>query len=363
MKFSRTTDGFKVSFALVDKDGFLLTGAVAGDFTATVVNPADSANINPTVSESTQLSGLYTFLVPTSFMTTHGVGEYPVVIQANKTTSPKIDDVFHDVLGVFLEDFDSINLNTGYNGAIHINTKTGAAGAVTGINGTVSNPVSNLADAVTLAAATGLRKYTLVGNITLTSSHDDWVIIGQAAEAAVAIGSQDVADSMFLNCQLSGTINTGPIQAIDCDLDGVGNFTGHAHNCGLVNGTTLGVGTSTFIRCFSAVPGLSTPSIDLNDVASLNMRAYSGGIELRNCSTAGQNVTVELVAGQAVLAATCTDGTISLRGIGNLTDNSAGTTVEKKALISFSAIIDGTATFEEVQQNVHALTSLIPATL
>jgi len=343
--FTRQDEGIRAHFVLVDSKGVNITGAVAGDFVVTAVNPADDATNIPTVSELTSAPGLYTFLVPSSFLTTHGNGVYPIRVDVDKTTTPKVKDVISKPYRVHIRDFDTLS----YNGSIHINTKTGSAGTLVGVNGTPENPVSNLADAVTLAAAIGVRKYNVIGNLTLTSSHDDWTFVGDANAAVIALNNQDVADSLFRNCELSGTILTGPIQAEGCDLDGVGNFTGHAHECGLVNGSDLGSGTSTFESCYSAVPGLSTPSLDLDDVASLNLRSYSGGIEIRNMSGAGQNASLEFIAGQAVLAATCTAGTITLRGVGNLTDNSAGTTVEKNSFINidaiFSELVDGTIDF------------------
>lgn len=361
MWFSRNADGYQAWFTVADKHGALRTGGVAGDFTVTVVNPADTASSSPTVSESATKPGLYTFLVPTTFFTTNGVGGYGVVVEVDMNTSPKIETVLGEVLRVFAEDFDSSvgavwdaptssHLTAGttgrslsllrYEGVIHINTKNGSAGTVVGDNGTPQNPVDNLADAVTLAAAVGVRKYHVIGNLTLTSSHDDWTFVGDANGAVVMLNNQDVADSVFRNCELSGTIGAGPIKAEDCDLDGVGNFTGTAAGCNLLNGTDLGSGTSTFIACASAVPGLSTPSIDLNGVASLNLRSYSGGIEVRNVSAPAQNVTLEFVAGQAILASTCSDGTITLRGVGNLTNNSTGSTIEKNAFINIDAIFD-----------------------
>lgn len=362
MWFSKNDDGYRAWITLSDKNGALRTGGVPADFVATVVNPTGVTTTVLAVSESAGKPGLYTFLIPSSFFATHGLGGYGVVVEVDITTAPKVRAVLGEILRVFEEDFDSIadlGRMLSYEGVIHINTKTGTAGTVVGVNGTPGNPVDTLADAVTLAAATGLQKYHLVGNITLASTHDDWVFEGGAAEAAINLGGQDVADSLFRNIQLSGTIGNGPVQADNCDLDGVGNFTGSASDCGLVNGTELGAGVSTFSHCYSAVPGLGTPSLDLDGVASLNMRAYSGGIELRNMTNAGQNVTLEFIAGQAVLPASLTAGTLTLRGIGNLTDNSAGTTIEKNAFLNIDAIWDevqdGSITAREIMKRINAM--------
>jgi hypothetical protein len=255
-----------------------------------------------------------------------------------------------------------------YQGAIHIDTLSGAAGTAVGTNGTPENPVDNLADAVTLAAAVGLRRYRLRGVILLATSHDGWVFEGAAGEANININGQDVSESLFLGCQVSGVVGTGPIRAEDCLMDGV-TFAGVALRCRFVNTTVFSVGTSTLIGCASEVPGTSTPIFDLVGAGrSLNSRAYSGGMEIRNVSDAGQSLSLEFVAGQAVLAASCTAGTITLRGVGNLTDSSAGATVETNAYLNLSDIRDaillfaadagdGGKTVLDVVQYVHAMTA------
>lgn len=108
MRFTRQADGYRAWFALVDNKGALITGAVAGDFTVTVVDQADSASNNPAVSESTQKSGLYTFLVPASFLNTNGLGVYAVLVEVAKSSTPKIDDAFQEALRVTVRDFDNV---------------------------------------------------------------------------------------------------------------------------------------------------------------------------------------------------------------------------------------------------------------
>lgn len=99
---SRTDQGMVVSFAVTAPNGTLRTGLVAGDFTATVVNPADSATSVPTVSESTQKAGLYQFTIPSSFFTTHGVGLYRFVLQvdtiAGPSGAPNVRDAWKSVV-------------------------------------------------------------------------------------------------------------------------------------------------------------------------------------------------------------------------------------------------------------------------
>lgn len=109
--FARTADGFRAWFAAVQDNGTIRTGLVAGDFIATIVNPSDGANTVATVSQSTQKPGLYRFDVPSTFFTTHGAGEYAVVVQIDTTSvsgPPNVVDVVSAVLVISQQDFDSL---------------------------------------------------------------------------------------------------------------------------------------------------------------------------------------------------------------------------------------------------------------
>lgn len=343
MWFTKDDDSFRAWFTVADKSGNIRTGGGAGNFTATIVEPTGVTATTATVAEAAGKAGLYTFLIPSSFFATHGVGGYGVVVQVSFTTAPKVTAVFSEVLRVSDEDFDTLGaraLLVAYNGAIHIDTKNGAPGAVVGVNGTIDNPVDNIADAYAIATSLNIRRYELIGNITLNTAHDDWAILGRTAESAINFNGQDVADAFFERVQLSGTIGTGPIHANDCDLDGVGNLTGKLHFCGLVSSVAIGIGTTTLHACYSEVPGLSIPSLDMNGATSVNLHAYSGGIELIGMTNAAQRASLEFIAGQAILGPTNTAGTVTLRGVGNITDTSAGITIERNSFLNLDAIWD-----------------------
>jgi hypothetical protein len=215
-----------------------------------------------------------------------------------------------------------------YMGAVHIDSTNGSAGTTVGVNGTATNPVDTLADAVTLAASLGLRRYTVRGSITLLSAHDDWVFEGRGGEAVIALGGQDVADSEFILCELSGAATADPIVAIDCLFDGVSNFRGTMIRCRFNGTNSFSAGTSNLVDCYSQVPGTSAPVFDcIGAGRSLNVRGYAGGFDLRNSTDAGQSTSIDMVSGQVILNANNTAGTIVIRGVGTLRDNSAGATV------------------------------------
>jgi len=96
-------------------------------------------------------------------------------------------------------------------------------------------------------------------------------------------------------------------------------------------------------HCYSEIAGLSRPEIDMNaasTTAALSVRNFSGGLTLSNSQAAGNNATIEMSQGKTELAASNTAGTISVRGVAHLVDNSAGATVDIEALADPQYLID-----------------------
>jgi hypothetical protein len=95
-----TAGGWRGWFIVKTNAGVLRTGLVAGDFTATVVNPQDTSTLTPTVSESAQKPGLYSFLITDAFLATHGLGSYGTVVEVS-ASAPNLTDVVGSVFGYF----------------------------------------------------------------------------------------------------------------------------------------------------------------------------------------------------------------------------------------------------------------------
>jgi hypothetical protein len=229
---------------------------------------------------------------------------------------------------------NAILLSKYQRGAIWIDPTNGAAGTQVGVNGTTSNPVTTLADAESLAASLGLRAFVIVtGSVTLTSNCTEWSFTG-IAEATVNTAGFSVNESVFENVRLKGVM-TGSVTIVRGAIEDVSGFLGTAHDCGIFGAISLAAGKSTFHSCFSQEPGTGTPEIDFVGAGrSINMRAYSGGIQLENMVDATNVATVELIAGQIIVDSSCTAGVAVLRGIGYLTDNSAGTTIDDDVLLA-----------------------------
>lgn len=97
-------DGFRLWFPAVQGNGSLRTGLVAGDFTATVVDPTDAVTLVPVVAESAVKIGLYFIDITAAFLTANGDGDYGVVIEvdtfAGPSGAPNVRDAFAGTLKV-----------------------------------------------------------------------------------------------------------------------------------------------------------------------------------------------------------------------------------------------------------------------
>lgn len=251
-----------------------------------------------------------------------------------------------------------------YGGRINIDTVKGVPGRSYPV-GTIDMPCNNAADAKALADNNDYNEYGIRGPFTLADTHDEWRMFGLGAGAEVKLAGQDVDGAYFENIELSQTM-LGKVSCLRCALDGVTDLDGDFIETRLLAGAlTARDSPSTtlfFDRCASSVSGPgATPVLDLgasraNDL-EFNLRAYGGGIEIRNMDRAGDVGSIDLVAGQIILAATCTSSgdNLALRGPGNLTN--LGTIVpETDALLNrvpFDELRDITIATTEFQRGTH----------
>lgn len=227
-----------------------------------------------------------------------------------------------------LQDLNTI-LVASYDSRVVIDVINGQAGTAVPL-GTLSTPVDNVADAVTIANTNGISELFIIGDLTLTTGDDvsSLTIRGQNSTLTTLTieSAANVADCEIVGVTLEGTLDGGTT-IHDAVLGTVDYIQGMVVNCGLNEGTiTLGgMMEALFINCYSMVSGSATPTIDLNGNGhSLGMRGYSGGIELLN-KTDTSPVSLDFSSGHLKVAASCDAGDITARGIYKLTDNSTGT--------------------------------------
>lgn len=221
-----------------------------------------------------------------------------------------------------------ITTKSSYNGVVVIDTVNGSSGTDTlTLIGTEGNPVDNIVDAAVIAAEVGSRTYKIRGSITLDTGYDDWEFIS-SVDAVLDLNNQSVDGSAFTGIDLTGQCN-GTINVIGGVIRGVTNFAGTAAGAAITGTITFAAGSHDWYDCYSIVPGTSSPTLNMSGGSrSFNLRRYAGGVAIQNFTDINESMTLEGLPGNITLEASCTAGTIVLRGHGNYTDNSAGSTVD-----------------------------------
>lgn len=223
--------------------------------------------------------------------------------------------------------FSVVSSAVGYaNGTIWIDTVNGTAGTTPGVNGVADLPVDSLADALTLSGSTGLIRFEVAPQSSLTFATDMTGFLFNGNDYTIDMDGQN-ADSLFVQgATVEGILtSSGSVGMVQCRLsDGVTLPSGGYGDCVLPGNIELSGGFYIFNQCLSGVAGTGAPSFDLNGVGaqSINFRHYSGGIEVKNFAT-GDTMSLE-GDGQLILNANCTDGTIAIRGNFTITDNVSG---------------------------------------
>lgn len=233
-----------------------------------------------------------------------------------------------------LQDLNSLQAAS-FGGEVTLEISSQYTGTVYPI-GTGSQPVNNLADALAIADSRGIRKIKIKESMTLSGEDfsEGYEFEGvSAASAVVTIDpSTEVSRCTFRNLTVQGTLDNGNILR-ECNILDLTDVDGFIFQCALSGTITLGGGTQTAILdCFSGVAGGGIgqfATIDFNGANGndLILRNYSGGISFQNCSNPSLDCSVDMSSGRIVVENTVTEGSFTLRGIAEVTDNSTGNAV------------------------------------
>ncbi|MDH3194772.1 MAG: hypothetical protein OEL78_00515 [Hyphomicrobiales bacterium] len=218
---------------------------------------------------------------------------------------------------------------------VYINTMTGLPGTQFP-RGTPTDPVSNFADAKTIADARKFTSYELHHMITLGSGDavnaTTWS--GHAVNHAKITFSAGVntADMSIHNMRVLGAFDGDDITLTDCWVGASTGFCGTMIRCAFEGNVTMnGACTDALVldSCRSQIAGSAKPVVDINSAnVDVNIRNYVGGIEVRNFNNAGKNMSIDFVSGSLTIHSSCTDGTILVRSADSVDDQSgAGCTV------------------------------------
>lgn len=229
-------------------------------------------------------------------------------------------------------------------GAVWIDTVNGTPGTTDYENGTAQNPVNTIADANTIAASVGLSRFQIApgSSITFATAQQGQSFLGWGW--TLALGGQDIANTSIRGATVSGIgVGSGTQSFTDCEMGAVTlPAETHVITCGIAGTQTLVAGNFFYIRCNSSIAGTGAPIWDFGAAAlntNLNIRNYSGGVDVRNMGQAGtDNASIE-GRGQVIVNANSTGGTMVIRGLFDLTDNGS-VTVIKSAMFQHGDDLD-----------------------
>ncbi len=231
-------------------------------------------------------------------------------------------------------------------GAIWVDTVNGIAGTEDFVNGTADNPVRTWADALTLSASLKIKRFHIINGstITLSGNSDHFTLIG--SNWTLALNGQSCSDIYVFGAEsVTGTCTGGTApEFYQCVFGDATLPPSHLDRCGLTGTITAGsTGSFTLDSCYSLVSGVSAPIFDFGAAIAnedLHLRHYSGGIEIKNLGGTGTDSMSLEGHGQLILNASCSAGTIAMRGHFTITDNVAGGFVAGGGVISDDARFD-----------------------
>ena len=213
--------------------------------------------------------------------------------------------------------FSIVALSVGYaDGAIWVNTNASNTNTENFVDGVADNPVSTWAAALTLSSQLNITRFRIINGsaITLTGNSDHYSIIGQ--EYTLDFNGQSTVELYVFGGSISGT-GTGNVLLEDCPIGNVILPPSIMRRCYLFGTiTNSGVGDWFINHCVSRIAGTASPTFDFGTAVgntNLNMRAYSGGIQLEAMGDTGTD-TASIEGWGQVIEGTCTGGTVVIRG-------------------------------------------------
>jgi len=225
--------------------------------------------------------------------------------------------------------YAAVTRSAGYSdGAIWIDTVNGTAGTEDYINGTADRPVNSWADALTISASLGIKKFHVFNGstITLSGATEDYTLVGNGW--TLVLNGQSIANSHIEGATVSGVSSGSGAHFVDCTI-GTASFEAVSFSrCQFTGGTITLLSAGTYMLIGCGCGGGASPTVfdfgaGVGDTMLLALD-WSGGIELANLGASGTDKAALLGSGMLIIGATCSGGTIHVHGPWTLTDNVAG---------------------------------------
>jgi len=243
-----------------------------------------------------------------------------------------------------------------YGGGVTIDVINGSSGVIYPI-GTPRKPVNNITDALFICTVRGFNVINVIGNLTLQSGDivSGYHIRGSGAgfnspKTTITFVSGCVgSNTTYEKCNIVGR-QGGESMYNECIIGNITNTHCEFDHCGLVgpvqvvsSGWTAGH-TTTLNNCYTTQDWFVVDYA--NSPIHQTYTNFSGKIKFTNITHANASVVIMFDAGTIWIDSTCTAGSIVVRGIGDMIDDSNGTTVNidgftQASIIQYSSFNGG----------------------
>lgn len=256
------------------------------------------------------------------------LGNFTVLVQGIQPITQNIDGLAAEIS------------YASFGGGISIDPANGVDGTAAE-SGNKANPVKTLPTAITLAQSKGFNALFVAGALTVqaTENVDGYHFFGEGEvfTALTVLAGASTVNTAFHQCALGGALSGNTeIEDVHIAPAGVSGFYGEMHrtmlygDLGLVPNQTILIGD-----CASATASTTHPKLTVEgsgEAGAININNYTGDVGIHGLTL--NELAISIMPGHIIIDADCTGGTIEVKGIGQVTDNSVGAVVDTDYVVS-----------------------------
>jgi len=328
-----------------NSSGLALNYTKEGDSSETTINLVTATEGTYTSSgfvelNSSTLPGVYEIGLPSAVLSTAGTVD--LMLQGATDMAPcpikievrGIEELYPD-------------------GCIWASEDVSNTGTTVGVDGTIGNPVEDIATAMTLVASTGIRKIKVTSGensesyISGPSADLEDVDIEGVGNAWILLASSyEVNRVRFSNLKISGyPDDMSNVLFEDCQIDSCYLGSSTLRRCEITASLDLIKGSQIVARdCFSDYSrrtlDFDTPSIPGTGGSTVRLYNYAGNLEIRGMDTVGSDDTLQITGtAELTINSDCLGGTIEYSPGVSIGNNQGSATLTPYSPLSFEGSV------------------------
>ncbi len=183
-------------------------------------------------------------------------------------------------------------------------------GAATNGDGSQGSPFDNVTDGKDYSEATGIKNIFLSGSVTVPGNLKGVKIYGIGIPD-IDFNGQDIKDSEFYHCKLSGTY-TNEIIADECHIENGMLLNGHFSTCELLGNHI--VASSAHIFMMNCTSKNTTISMNSGVASDVSIYKHNGKLTISDSDHADDIIDVHISEGNLTFDSSCIAGVMTARG-------------------------------------------------